>query len=76
MKNLLKILSSAFSKHLFMENGPFTGNAIKSVPELIFQFCFYLGQANKTSLQFLSILYFSQQLVPPKERQVGITEEQ
>ena len=39
------MLISAFFEHLFHEIRIFTRNAIKSAPDVIFQFCFHLQQA-------------------------------
>ena len=41
-RKLFKTLISAFFEHSFHRNRAFTRNAIKSVPDVIFQFCFHL----------------------------------
>ena len=47
VKKLLKMLISAFFEHSFHENRAFTRNAIKPVPDVVFQFGFNLQQVNR-----------------------------
>ena len=64
-KKLLKMLISVFFEHSFHEKRFFTRNAIKSVTDVIFQFCFHLQQADRSS--FVSNLSFSERFVLLKE---------
>ena len=61
------MLTSAFSKHSFYEKWTYKRNAIKSVPDEIFQFFSQLEQADTVySLQFCNRFYFSEMPVPLK----------
>ena len=58
-KKLLKMLISAFFQHVSHENGAFTRNAIKSVPDVNSEFCFHLQKTNRL---YIKVLY---KIFPP-----------